>query len=200
MRAPRPGLLPARYRLRAHRLTCVHRQFRRRLPGPMDGSRCSPFPPAWYLAQLGTLTSLVPRSDMPGWHARSGLLDCHALDHDLLLRMAVARLAVRACCRHLLYDAQAALDRPERRVIRRQLCVLVDEEELAAVGTGPGVGHRHRAGRILRAGEVLVIELVSRSAAAGPGRIAALEHVDPRRGESVALGVVEIFLARQENK
>src|SRR6266704_2177340 len=34
-------------------------------------------------------------------------------------------------------------------------------------------------------------------AAAGPGRVAALEHVDPAGGQAVAAGVVEVVLAGQ---
>src|SRR5258706_13798719 len=111
-------------------------------------------PPARYLTRT-----------CPAWHAQSGLLDGHALDHDLLLRMAIAGLAVRTGRSHLLYDVQTRHDGAERRVVRLQLGVLVDEEELAAVGTGPGVGHRYGCRRGGRSSPVPAGEPVGRSAA-----------------------------------
>src|SRR5262245_30721004 len=90
--------------------------------------------------------------------------------------MAVTALAVSTGSGHLLDDAQTRRDRAERRVVRRQLGVLVDEEELAAVGSGPGVGHRYGCCRVGCSGQVLIGELVARSAAARAGRIAALQH------------------------
>src|SRR5581483_6040362 len=102
-----------------------------------------------------------------------------------------------------LQDVQALGDRAERRVVRAERGVLVDQEELAAVGARPGVGHRHGPGLVGdRAGgpgraevvQVLVLELVPGAAGAGAGRVAALQHVDARGGQPVAVGVVEVVL------
>src|SRR5262249_60499310 len=80
-------------------------------------------PPARYLTRT-----------CPAWHAQSGFLDGHALDHDFLFRMAVTGLAVGTGSGHFLDDVQTRRDGAERRVVRLQRGVLVDEEELAAVG------------------------------------------------------------------
>src|SRR5947208_5113470 len=77
---------------------------------------------------------------------------------------------------------EALRDVAERRVLRPELGVGVDEEELAAAGVRcAGVGHRDRAGRIGRTGEVLVRDRVARTAAAAAGRVTALQHEDLAR-------------------
>src|SRR5260221_9997804 len=142
-------------------------------------------PPARYLTRT-----------CPAWHAQSGLLDGHALDHDLLLRMA--GLAVRTGRSHLLYDVQTRHDGAERRVTRRERSVLVDEEELAAVAVGCArVSHRHGSRRVRRSGQVLVSEPVARSAAARTGWVAALQHEDAAGHQAMAVGVAEVALAGQ---
>ncbi len=112
------------------------------------------------------------------------------------------------CGRDLVQGGETGLvDRPEGRVVRRQRRVLVDEEELAAVGAGSGVGHRERAARVdhrvlqigavrlVLIGRVLVRELVARAAGAVALRVATLQHGQAlTRRQPVAAGVVEVPL------
>lgn len=84
------------------------------------------------------------------------------------------------------------LDGAEHGVLRRQLGVLVDHEELAAVGAGPGVGHGQGAARVedgllrlgvvrrVLVGGVFVGELVARAARAFALGVAALQDAQPR--------------------
>ena len=93
--------------------------------------------------------------------------------------------------------------RAEDRVVRSQRRVGEDQEELAAVGVRPGVGHGEDpagvdlpfAGRVggrgWQVGRQLVLVPVARAAGAGAGRVAALQHLQRRvRGEPVADGPV----------
>src|SRR3954468_14743793 len=77
----------------------------------------------------------------------------------------------------LVDDVHPVDDLPEDRVLavepRRR--VGGDDEELAAVRVRAGVRHRERAAHDLVVVE-LVLERVARAAAAGPGRVAALDH------------------------
>ena len=53
----------------------------------------------------------------------------------------------------------------------------VGDKELAAVGPGSGVGHGEDAGFVvLEFRRALVLEAIARAAAAGAGRVAALDH------------------------
>src|SRR5580704_4152523 len=104
----------------ARRRRCGHTPSRLRLPGPTDRLRCPPH------------TSC----SVPDWQLRhSSFTDRHTFDLDLLLRMPVAGavgvVTARLC--HILDDIESADDGPERRIAGRQLGLLVDEEELAAI-------------------------------------------------------------------
>src|SRR6202012_2660016 len=105
----------------------------------------------------------------------SARFDGDAVDVDLVLRNAAAGAGVRAGCPglgHVLEDIQPGGNCPEWGVTGRQLAVLEDQEELAAVAVGgAAVGHRDRAGLVGGAGQVLAGVLVSRAAGAkGGGR------------------------------
>ena len=102
------------------------------------------------------------------------------------------------------------VDGAEDGVVRRQLRVLVHEEELAAVGARAGVGHRQRAARIdhrlpgARGRPAGTGRSGTRWRTGSPGRrcrrpwVAALQHRQARgRGQPVAGGVVEVALLGQ---
>src|ERR1051326_4732820 len=134
-------------------------------------------------------------------NALSGEDDLDAVEAGERVRVAVtgAVLAVVAGRRDLLQHLQPPDHRAERGEVRRDLAaVLPAEEELAAVGVGPGVRHGHGAGRVVRPGKVLVIEPVTGRAGPGAGRIPALEHEDHLHGEPVAVGAVEVAALGQE--
>src|ERR1700752_2600430 len=97
------------------------------------------------------------------------------------LRLA-SRASVGSACRgDLVQRGKAGLvDGAENRVVRRQLRILVHQEELAAVGAWPGIGHGQRASRIHHrlaqlgivglepVGRGLLFELVARAAGSPP--------------------------------
>ena len=65
----------------------------------------------------------------------------------------------------------------EHGVVRRDVAVLEDDEELRAVGARPGVGHRQGPrGYGPSRRQVLLAELVAGAAGAGAARVAALQH------------------------
>src|SRR5947209_11001711 len=98
-------------------------------------------------------------------------------DADFIGRRAVVAATGDAARSNLVQRGEAGLvDRAEHGVVGRQQRITVDQEELAAVGTRSGIGHRHCAPWIddgllqrrvawpvLRR-RVLVGELISRSA------------------------------------
>src|SRR5919204_2394871 len=103
------------------------------------------------------------------------LLDDHPVQAELLQR-PVAGVAVAGGDRvhhlhaldHLAEDGVLAVQ-PGRRHL--------GDEELRAVGVGPGVGHRQVAGPVEAARPAdLVLEGVAGTAAAGAERVAALDH------------------------
>src|SRR5262249_28988551 len=95
-------------------------------------------------------------------------------------------------------DSQSTDDFAKRRVTRRQRRrIAVYEEELAPVGTRPGVRHGDRALGVLGPRQILIGELVPRAATAGSRGVTALQHVDAGGGEPVAGGVVEVLLDGQ---
>src|SRR5699024_9935868 len=75
--------------------------------------------------------------------------------------------------------------------------VVVDDEELGAVGVGTGVGHGQCAGRVGLGAVELIGERVAGATAAGSGRVTALEDEDALGGQAVAVGVVEVLLPGQ---
>src|SRR5579884_2182949 len=91
-------------------------------------------------------------------------------------------------------DHVHALHHLAEEVVRlAQLVPVVDgaDEELGAVGVGPGVGHGHRSGDVL-ALHRLVLELVAGAAPAAALRVAALDHEvidDAMEGEPVVEAV-----------
>src|SRR5207245_4933243 len=87
----------------------------------------------------------------------------------------------------------------EQVVALGELLRVVDsaDEELAAIRILPGVRHRHGARRVL-AEDRLVGEFVTRSAAARPERVAALD--DKARFDTVELQAVVKLVARQEDE
>src|ERR1022692_5335549 len=96
-------------------------------------------------------------------------LDVPESDEQMRIAVAGSVLAVIAGRGDLLQHAHSPDHPGEGRVERRQAGVLPDEEELATVSVRPSVGHRHGAGRIGGAGQVLIIELVAWAAGAGAG-------------------------------
>ncbi len=100
------------------------------------------------------------------------------------------------------------VDGAEHGVARRQQGILVHQEELAAVGTGPGVRHRHGAaciddrlaqrgvGEPVLVGRVLVGESVAGPTVAAARRVTALQCREVSGGQPVALGAVEESPAR----
>src|SRR5699024_4104349 len=71
------------------------------------------------------------------------------LDGHLLLRRSVAGPGVRALGGDIGDGLRALLvERPEDGVVGRQGTVVIDDEELGAVGVGTGVGHGQCAGRV----------------------------------------------------
>ena len=78
--------------------------------------------------------------------------------------------------------------------------VVPDQEELRAVGAGPGVGHRDHPADVGLGAVGLVGELVAGSALPGAGRIPALQHEDAGVGQPVAAGLVEVALAGQRDE
>ena len=73
-----------------------------------------------------------------------------------------------------------------------------DDEELAAVGVGPGVGHGQRPELVASRRGELVGELVARAPGAGPGGVTALEH--EAGDDAVEDDAVEVVVAGQEHE
>src|SRR6185437_11675187 len=143
---------------------------------------------------MGPAAADTRRTAGAGWSSLSSV-ELDRLDLDVVLRLAVLASVSRAGRGDLVKRRQAGLvDGAEYRVIRRQLRVLVHQEELTAIGARARVGHRQRAARIHHrllqlgvvglelVGRVLVVELVSRAAGALARRVAALQHRQPLRG------------------
>merc|ERR1740139_1695584 len=79
-------------------------------------------------------------------------------DHNFLLRSP----RLRSEGLHLLHDIHAVSDVPEHYVLTVQVAGLgCAQEELAAVGVGPSVGHGEDTGSGVLQVEVLVLELVA---------------------------------------
>ncbi len=57
---------------------------------------------------------------------------------------------------------------------------------------GPALAMATVSGRIGRAGQVLVVELVAGAAGSGAGGVAALQHEDALQGQPVAVRAVEV--------
>src|SRR5690606_25907467 len=92
--------------------------------------------------------------------------DRDRLDHDVVLR------PITGAGRHLLHrveHVETLHDLAEQAVLRREAGTARagDQEELAAVGVRPGVGHRDRPDLVLAGLGQLVLEAVAGAAAAG---------------------------------
>src|SRR5689334_15713393 len=100
--------------------------------------------------------------------------EVHALDHDGLLRH-VARIGRDAL--DLVDRVHAVRHLAEHRVLPVEPRCFAGghDEELAAVGVRPGVGHRERAADDLVVVD-LVLERIAGAAGARPQRAAALDH------------------------
>src|SRR5437899_2472801 len=84
---------------------------------------------------------------------------------------------------NLVDHVETLSDLADDRVLRLKIAVLVDEEELAAVGVGPRVGHRHDTPAVCRTladGQVLVGEPVRRAARTVANRVTTLQGTDAR--------------------
>ena len=96
---------------------------------------------------------------------------------------------------HLVDDLEPLHDLAEQRVLRRELDTRLprDDEELAAVRVGPGVGHRHRTDLVLAGLRQLVGEPVPGAAPTAAVRIATLAHeaVDDAVEDDAVVVVVE---------
>src|SRR5262249_44980289 len=135
-----------------------------------------------------------PDQPLVGAPLPSSFLDGHALDFNFVLGMTVTCGVgvVSASLGYFLDDIESADDSAKRCVVGLERRVLVHQEELAAVGVRSRVGLLESARLVGGSGEVLVVELVARAAAAGSRRVAALQHEQRAGGrEPVAGGVVE---------
>src|SRR5699024_12318496 len=104
----------------------------------------------------------------------------------LLPRLTVAGPGVPASGGDIGDGLRALLvDRPEDGVVGRQGTVVVDDEELGAVGVGTGGCHGQCAGRVGLGAVELIGERVAGATAAGSGRITALEDEDALGGQAV---------------
>src|SRR5690348_8807098 len=153
---------------------CARKPCRPRLPGPTDHWRCSP--------ATSCPAGCCRTAGYPAWFPdlHSVTADLDSLDRDLLQGLSSAgRIAVVvASFGYFPDDIQTLDDDAKRRVIGLQPALPgIHDEELAAVGARPGVGHGQGARRVLSSRGVLVGELVPGASAAGPGGVAALQHV-----------------------
>lgn len=130
-----------------------------------------------------------------------GLLNSYRRERNGLFRGSVTLPIICSFASDGIEYIEARNDLAERGVIRRELGVLEDEEELAAVGAGSSIGHSQRAPRVGRPGEIFIRKGVSGAARAGGRGVSALEGGKSRGVEqSVALGAIEVTLACQEGE
>src|SRR5713101_424178 len=114
-------------------------------------------------------------SSAAAFFSTSAPFDLHGQDLHVLLR------PVLRSARHtgnLLYHVVAFHHLAKHSVLVVQpRCGCSGDEELAAIGVGPGVGHRKHAGlRMLQLGVKLVGEFVARPAAPGSLGTSSLNH------------------------
>src|SRR5216683_3042585 len=125
-----------------------------------------------------------------------GFGDGHRVDGHFLLR-GTSRGADRI---DLSDDIHPRDDLPEQGIAGRQPDPLwsADDEELAAIGVRPGVGHRERSELVAPWLGQLVFETVPGATPAGALRITALQH--EAGNDSVEDDVVVIVVAGQEDE
>jgi len=128
--------------------------------------------------------------------------DGDALQHDVASRWnSVGRwVGVEERAHGLHRGVEAVDDFTEQRVTRRQRSTAVagDDEELAAVGVGAGVGHGQRTDLVLTSLWKFVSKGIPRATRARCGRVAALHH--EVFDHTVALGAVEVLPSRKRHE
>ena len=130
-----------------------------------------------------------------------GLLNSYRRERNGLFRGSVTLPIICSFGSNGIEYIEARNDLAKRGVIRRELGILEDKEELAAVGASSSVGHSQGASRVGRAREIFVREGVTGAPRTSGRGVPALEGGETRGiEEAVALGAIEVALARQEGE
>ena len=131
-----------------------------------------------------------------------GLLHSYRRERNALLRRSVTLAIIGSLSRDSVDDIQTRDDLAKGGITRRELRVLEDEEELAAIGSWSSISHGQRPARVGGSGEILICVDVTRSTLApGAGRISTLEGGKSWGiQEAVTRGAIVIILARKKGE